>query len=483
MKRGAKPIVSPFSACFEKRRILWLNLSGGYVIGLDRVCPIAVVACLDDGLEYDLLEARSPLLFISRERKTLKRIRTPDPCTDEIIPALRHEIDKAMQSHPAADWIFVCPRGSRTLEDFAGQRGKKAVCPPSALYDWLYDKANFFSGLEAAGLPRLPGRWLRAENARFAELRNAFGLPFVVQTARSQSGAGTSLIRQESDLAGILANLADAEVWIAPYAGRLSLNINAIAMDSRVAVGYPSIQLVGLAMVGVRPFSGYCGNDYTSTASLPYEIVQESQNQTERLGRWLASLGYRGIFGLDFVMQQESGKLFAVDLNPRWQGSTVLETQAMLRAGRIPLAAAEIAYATGSMSESDIAQFLDDFRAPIAGSQLYLAYAGSGEAIIDRHVRPGIYTSAEKLEFRRPGLELADCATEDEVLLCGGIARPGTRLVPGSRPARVASLRGMVNPKTLAPLPWTRKAVSEVYEAIGLMPPDDSNGQNEPEKK
>ena len=473
MKDGTHSIASPLSTCFGKHKILWLNLVGGFVVGLDRVCPIAAVACLDDGLEYDFVENRSGLRFLSRERKTGKRIRTPDPCTDEIIPALRDEIDNTMERHPAADWIFVCPRGSRTLEDFACKRGKKAVCPPSVLYDWLYDKANFFSGLEAAGLPRLPGRWLRAKNARFAELRSTFGLPFVVQTARSQSGAGTSLIRRESDLAAVFANLADSELWIAPFAGPLSLNINAFAMDSWIAVGYPNIQLVGLDMVGARPFSGYCGNDYTSVAGLPCEIVQEAQDQTERLGRWLISLGYRGIFGLDFVMQQGSGKLFPVDLNPRWQGSTVLETQAMLRAGRIPLAAAEIAYTTGSMSESDIAPFLDDFRAPIAGSQLYLAYVGPGEARIDRHVSPGIYVSVQQLEFRRPGLELADCATEEEVLLCGGIVRPGTCLVPGSRPARVASLGAMVNPETLAPLPWTRRVVSKVYEAIGLTPPRD----------
>jgi len=147
----------------------------------------------------------------------------------------------------------------------------------------------------------------------------------------------------------------------------------------------------------------------------------------------------------------------------------------MLRAGRIPLAAAELAYTTGSLSERDIAPFLDGFRAPIAGSQLYLVYAGLDKPTIERHVNPGIYSSDANLEFRRPGLELADCATEDEVLLGGGVVRPGTQVWPGSRPARVASLRAMVNPETLEPLPWVRRTVSAIYKAFGLMPPADAS--------
>lgn len=472
MNREIEKVPDAFKACFAKRRILRLNLSGAYVIGLDRICPIAAVACLDDGLEFDLVEARSGVRFLSRERTTRKRIRTPDPCREEIIPALGREIDEVLRKDPAADWVIAFPHGSRTLEDFARKRGWRVVSKPIGLYEWLYRKENFFSGLAKLGLPRLSGQWLSLKDARFSELRKSFGLPFVLQESLAQSGAGTHIIRGEADLSIACRALPNTRVWAVPYAGKLSLNINAIAMAKGVITGYPSVQLVGFSMVGARPLFGYCGNDYTCTARLPREMVTMAQDQAERVGGWLSSLGFRGIFGLDFVADQNTGRLFAVDLNPRWQGSTVLETQAMLRAGRIPLAAAELAYVTGSLSESEILRFRDDFMAPIAGSHLYLYYTGTDEVGIENSVRPGVYASNGGMKFLRTGLELSDCTAEDEILVCGGMMRPGTRLVKGARPARLVSLRGVLDPETLEPLPWAKRAVADAYELYGLTPPE-----------
>lgn len=467
------------SACFGKRAIIWINLSGAFVVGLDRACPIGAVACLDDGLDIDLVAARSGVRFCSRERATGRRLRTPDPCTDEILLALREEIDGILGASSSSDWVLVCPRGNRTLEGFARERGHRAVCPAGELYGWLNHKANFFSGLQVLGLPRLRGRWLRPAEARFGQLGDALGLPFVLQAARGQSGAGTYLIYREQDLAHACVRLADADVWAAPFAGELSLNINAIAMERRVAVAYPSVQLVGLGMVGARP-CGYCGNDFTSTASVPRATVIAAQEQAERLGAWLVSLGFRGLFGLDFVVDRDTGEPFAVDLNPRWQGSTVLETQAMLREGRIPLAAAELAYVAGALDEAEIVPMIDDFRAPITGSQLHLHYCGSDDGIVERPVRPGVYHIGGGLRFQREGLELSDCATGDDVLVCGGIVRPGTRVAPGARPVRIASLKGVLDPATLRPHPWVRQAVTGLYGALGFAPPNAAGGDDGP---
>jgi hypothetical protein len=247
-------------------------------------------------------------------------------------------------------------------------------------------------------------------------------------------------------------------------------------MAFRTVVGYPSVQLVGLGLVGARPFSGYCGNDFTSTAGLPSGIVSEAQEQAERIGRWLAAQGFRGLFGIDFVVDADRGDLWAVDLNPRWQGSTALETQAALQVGRVPLAAAELAYVTGAIGESEIVSMIDDFRAPLEGAQLFLHHVGAGEVVIEPRVRPGVYAAADRVEFRRAGLDLSACHSGEEWLVCGGVVRPGTRITPGARPARIVSRGAMVDPETLEPLPWARRAVGAVYQMFGLVAPDGETG-------
>lgn len=326
---------------------------------------------------------------------------------------------------------------------------------------------NFFEGLDAAGLPRLKGQWMPLEATRYAELSTRFGGRFVMQYPRGVQGTGTALVETEQDYRAALDRLPNGDVWVAPYAGGLSFNINAFVMERHTAVSYPSVQLVGLSMLNTRP-GGYCGNDFTSTAELPSGIVDEALEQTERLGAWLATLGYRGIFGLDLVLGNDSGKLYAVDLNPRWQGSTILETQAMLRKGRIPLAAAEMAYRSGVLGENEVLSLLDEFRKPIEGSQLILHAPAPETVELRESLRPGIYRLEEELEFVRPAIELADINHEDELLITISIPRPGTTIEPRGRPARIFSLRPALDLSSLHPRNWAEQAVRQTYSTLGL---------------
>ncbi len=457
-----------FRTLFGSRRILWFNLSGAYVTGLDRLAPVEAVACLDDGLDFDRITRRSGVLFLSKERNTGRRTPLSDPAIDDIMSFLREEIETALASPPVDSWIWVAPRRCASLEAFGRQNGVRTASPPADLCHWLNHKANFFSGLDAVGLPRLPGEWMSLAGGRFSELEARFGGSFVVQAPRGVQGSGTAIIHSAVDFHAALSRLgADGNSWVAPYAGGLSLNINAFVMERRTAVSYPSVQLVGLPMLNVRP-GGYCGNDFTASAMLPPGVVNDACEQAERLGGWLSSLGYRGIFGLDLVYEAEAGRLHAVDLNPRWQGSTLLETQAMLRKGRIPLAAAELAYQCGALSETEVVPLLDEFRQPVEGSQLLLHAAGPESVEVAEPLQPGIYRLAPALEYLKPAIELGEVAENGQMLIASSLPRPGTVIEPHSRPARIFALQPVLDPRSLQPFDWAARAVTEVHRALGL---------------
>ena len=348
--------IDSFRDSFGKRRIFWLNLSGSFAIGLDRAFPITNVGCLDDGLEYPLVEQRSGVAFCSHERSTAERVVTHDPASDDVAGLLGPRIEAIVRSAPSDDWWLVCPRKSPALEAIAQRRGCSYVGPRPDLCDWLNHKANFFQGCNKLGLAFPPGRWLRAFQTRHSELHGEFGDKYVLQQPRGTTGLGTRIVSSEADFARAGAALGDDDLWAAPYLGNLSLNLNAI----------------------------------------------------------------------DFVVEAATGCLYAVDLNPRWQGSTVLEIQAMLREGRLPLAAADIAYGTGALSEQEVMDLADDFRLPISGSQL-LPYVPQGVTHrVERDIRPGVYRIADKLEFLREGLEIAGGPTHEEALRPGGLGKGGT---------------------------------------------------------
>ncbi len=327
-------------------RILWQNRSGFYCVGLDAFCPIAMVASLDFGREYSLIEKRTGIRMLGLENLGRKRGKPNEQALEGIVSALRPSIVDALSVHSAGPWAFVCPLPCRNLPSLALELGCKSACHPADLCDWLNDKRNFFGGLETLGLPRLPGQWMSLSNLRYDELRACIGAQSVAQTVTGSSGSGTVFIRSEQDLVEAGRVVGDDPVWVAPEVQGPSINLNAIVLDRSVVVGCPNIQLVGLEMLGSKP-GMYCGNDYTSAAALDSSILAAVGEQTRRIGAWLSTVGYRGLFGLDFMVDPASTRPYAVDLNPRWQGSTAVSTQAEARSGRLPLAAAEIAWKLG----------------------------------------------------------------------------------------------------------------------------------------
>ena len=134
------------SAAFGNMNILWCNLSGSFVSGLDGPCPIRAVACLDDEQDLDLIEARSGVRFLSHERSTRRREVAHDPANDDIIRHLREPILNTLAASPKSTWRIVCPRPARALEEFAAETGYTAVSLRADLCHWLNHKNNFFQG-------------------------------------------------------------------------------------------------------------------------------------------------------------------------------------------------------------------------------------------------------------------------------------------------------------------------------------------------
>lgn len=453
---------------FRHQNILWQHRWGYACLGLDRLCPLRIVTCVDDSRTHDLIEQRRAIRFFCLDSTTGRRTEGRGSALDEILPAFREQIESALSQYSDAPWVLVCPSPCRSLAAFAAETGRESVSTPPVLGHWLNDKANFLAALSAIGLPRLPGRWIRLSDTRYSELSSEIGSRFVAQLARGISGSGTTFIGSQEEFAHASARCGDTPVWVAPDLGDLSLNINAVAMESGVAVGYPSVQLAGLPMLCCRR-GMYCGNDYAATADLPVATWTRVVEQTERVGWWLASLGFRGLFGLDFVLDPSSGQASAVDLNPRWQGSTGLLTQAEYKAGRLPLTVAELAYQLKLLSEAEILRHKDGFLQPVKASHISLRCGAPGWSRVAGDLPPGVY-SLSTGAFLRTGLDLEDLGTPDELLVTGGVPRRGAWMSEKAHVLRASAERPVMDVHRVRPLPWGEAAAHWLYQALDLRP-------------
>ena len=186
------------------------------------------------------------------------------------------------------------------------------------------------SGLQGIGIRTLPWQYFATYerptlmSALEHSLRTG---PVVLRANRSVSGRGLTLVRRPEEIPPeFLDASADGFVAMAPFlVPSVPLNVNACVFpDGTVSLHSPSLQLIGIPGVARSAFA-YCGNDFARVRELDAAVLETLQRMTMLTGRWLSSMGYVGAFGVDALLHQ--GTVYLTEVNPRFQGSTLLSAQ------------------------------------------------------------------------------------------------------------------------------------------------------------
>ncbi len=446
--------------------MLWQGFFGAYVVGLDRLLPVAAVTCLDDGSDFDLIGDECNIAFCSVDAMRHRRTNWIGCSIDGVFRQRGPDIQEWLRRYPKDSWLLTSSPPCPLMRTLCADVGYRYVGTPPEAIEQFKHKARLFEALDELHLPRIRGSWRQLRNRSYQELASEFGSDIVVQQPLGAAGAATARLRSQADLDGLDDRYLSMDVWVAPCLGELSFNINAAVIDDLVCVGFPSVQLAGCAELGA-PWGGYCGNDYTAATETDAAIIADVQQQTERVGEWLLSRGFEGVYGLDFVLNPGDGRAYAVDLNPRWQGSTALSVQAELGAGRLPLMAALFAAQSGALGSSDIRPLQESFRKPIQGSQLNLRCRSRVESTVMESVQPGVYDLEGKLTFQRTAFRPEDL-NGDEVLLTGGVPRKGVVVEPGAWLCRLVSWRSVLTPHSPRLNSWAAQAAGDLYSRFNL---------------
>jgi len=186
-------------------------------------------------------------------------------------------------------------------------------------------KAWVETQLAAAGVPVLSWRFFADEETQIIK-EWAETEPLVLRANRSDGGVGVRFVDSPESLKNEWPSHADGFLSVTPFLDDcISLNLNAcVYTDGSVSFHGPSLQLIGIKGLTTRRF-GYCGNDFAAAAPLDSAIWDELEQATTLTARWLRSQGYLGVFGVDALVHE--GRLFITEVNPRFQGSSMLSAR------------------------------------------------------------------------------------------------------------------------------------------------------------
>jgi hypothetical protein len=181
------------------------------------------------------------------------------------------------------------------------------------------------------GVYRIPWRYV-ADEEQLSARSMARGQDVMLRRSRTSGGEGFVRVPRAKDIVDYWPQIPERFASVAPFIeGALPVNVGAtVWADGGVTVHYPSVQLIGIPGIVTREF-GYCGNDFGRARDIEPVVLDELEYSTRQIGGWLARNGYRGSFGVDFLVH-EAHALFT-EINPRFQGSTHMSCRLSIDAG------------------------------------------------------------------------------------------------------------------------------------------------------
>ncbi len=150
---------------------------------------------------------------------------------------------------------------------------------------------------------------------------------FILQFNRSHTGSGTILIESAGQLEEIKSKFPEREARLAKYIeGPLFTNNNVVSRE-KILIGNINYQITGLKPFTDCPFATV-GNDW----GFPHQYLSEDQIEQYKkivtdIGDKLRADGWKGLFGVDIVVEESTSKLYLVEINARQPASTTFESQ------------------------------------------------------------------------------------------------------------------------------------------------------------
>lgn len=459
-----------FPSLLEKlgfSNIVWMGIRAGDYKKFESFMPVHGI--ISGYFGTDSIFFREKILYCYEEQARIRR----DWNTTDFGQEVFSQLEKL---NPRIMVIPYC--SNRGLEDFVSlsKKGILLAAPKISLKNFFDDKLEVKKILKQKGIiRRVPQETINPDDQesenkledRIKQIFDAFGYPLVVQLSRSASGSGTYFADDPKSVTEIIGANPKSRIELMKYIPGKSLNINAVVLNSGIILSPPSTQIIGQKECTPLNF-GYCGNDF-NPGHFTKEIKEDIFLTTKRIGAWMRSLGYQGIFGVDYIVSQSDEQLYFTEINPRFQGSTTLLTEMQLQNSYLPISFFHLlpflGYEIPSQEISYYNQMFGEFKA----SQILLHNLKGKDCLVKKELLSGIYALDENsLKYLAPANFFPKNLPAGQFLITGDIVTPGTTVLHDADAlCRILTSESVLDEKGKL-LPKFREIAEKVYENIEL---------------
>lgn len=226
------------------------------------------------------------------------------------------------------------------------------------------DKINFYH-LTKKYFPKhhIPGLIDILGRVKISDIIGKFGLPFVIQFARSWSGKHVYFINYREQFLRLKEKFPHSKIRVSKQILGTTLLNNCCISRSYIFVGPPAIQLSGIS--ALHPNKAVtCGRQWPA-GNISGNQIKIIEDISQNMGQLMRNKGYKGFYGLDFIVEEKTGRVYLSENNARLTASASFYTKLELASGNIPLIAYHIACHLGKEIPFD-----GKYSPDISGSQI-----------------------------------------------------------------------------------------------------------------
>lgn len=212
-------------------------------------------------------------------------------------------------------------KNTARIEPIATAGGLNLINPKAQLGELVENKISQIEWLGEIGNKYLPEHMLMlAKNLAWT------GKPFILQWAHGHTGGGTTLITSDNDLRSIKQRFPERMTRRTEYIKGPSFTVNVVVAKNKILIGNISYQITGALPFTDNVFATV-GNDWALTHSLLNEDEIEYINKMAfDLGKKMNIAGWRGLFGIDVIRNDEKDTIHLIEINARQPASTTFES-------------------------------------------------------------------------------------------------------------------------------------------------------------
>ena len=236
----------------------------------------------------------------------------------DTVELLKHQ--RAKQTISKNDFILVF-KNSSLIENICQKNGWRLLNPDAKLADKIESKISQIEWLGDLAKYLPPRRVDICQNIKW------LGKPFILQFNHSHTGSGTLFINTKKKLNELALKFPQRAVRVSQYINGPVFTNNNVVWENKILIGNINYQITGLSPFTDNKFATI-GNDW----SLPAKLLNHKQTKryeqiAKDVGKKLSRDGWKGLFGVDIIMDEKSGRLYLLEINARQPASTTFESQ------------------------------------------------------------------------------------------------------------------------------------------------------------